>query len=166
MKTPKTITLTPLEFIEKTLEEMSACDANLKSINSSMDQEIFEIRKKNSNSITTLQQQKDEAFNKLEAFALENQTVLFSIKKSLDTKFGKFGFRTCKAKFQLLEGFNWLSVTKMMAKILPNYVRTVIEPAKDKLMADRHLPQVYEYLPDLGLTIVQDEVFFVDLKKE
>ena len=166
MKTPKTITLTPLEFIEKTLEEMSSCDANLKSINSSMDQEIFEIRKKNSNSITSYQQQKDEAFNKLEAFALENQTVLFSIKRSLTTKFGKFGFRTCKAKFQLREGFTWETVTNLMNKVLPKYIRTVIEPAKDKLMADRHLPQVFQYLPDLGLTIVQDEVFFVDLKKE
>ena len=165
MKTPKTVTLTPLEFIEKTLEEMSSYDANLKTINSSMDQEIFEIRKKNSNSITTLQQQKDEAFNKIEAFALENQAVLFSIKRSLTTKFGKFGFRTSKAKFQLREGFNWESVTKMMAKVLPKYVRTVVEPAKDKLMADRNLPEVYEFLPALGLTIVQDEAFFIDLKK-
>lgn len=158
--------LTPLAFIEKTLEDYASFDSSIKVINSKMDQEMLEIRKKYSAELTECQQLKDASFNQLEAFALENQTVLFSLKRSFATKFGNFGFRTGKPKFQLSFPDNsWAAVTKMLMEYLPQYIKTVHEPAKEKLMADRYLPETNKYFPALGLSVVQDETFFVDLKK-
>ena len=130
-----------------------------------MDQEMFEIRKKYSNDLTTLQEKKDLFFNQLESFALENQNILFSIKRSLATKFGTFGFRTGKPKFQLIPDGSWASVTKMLQDFLPQYIRTVFEPSKEKLMSDRFNPEISKYFPALGLSVVQDESFYIDLKK-
>ena len=157
--------LTPLAFIEKTLEEISRCDFNLKLINSEMDKQMFEIRANHSASITELQQAKDKAFNELQDFAIENQNLLFSIKRSMTTKFGSFGFRTGKPKFQLIPEISWSYITERLKDFLPQYVRTVVEPAKDKLLADRNIPEIARYFPSFGLSVVQDETFFVDLKK-
>lgn len=159
-------TVNPLVFVEKTLEEISTCDASLKMINNRMDQQMLEIRRNNMDQITSLQQQKEEASNRLQAFAIENQGVLFSVKRSFATKFGSFGFRTGKPKFKLLNDASWDHVTESLKNFLPHYVRTVEEPMKEKLMADRNLPEISNYLPALNLAVVQDETFFIDLKKE
>lgn len=165
MEKTKNEPITAMAFIDQTLEKYADCDANLKEINSAMDKEIFEIRKKYAEGITHLQQQKDRAFNELESFAALNQELLFSIKRSVKTNHGTFGFRTGKPRFNLFEGINWESITHLLKEILPGYVRMVAEPAKDKLMADRNLPEVARYFPALGLKVVQDESFFIDVKK-
>lgn len=162
----KNETISTMTFIDQTLEVMADCDASLKEINSLMEKEFLEIRKKYASSLNILQEKKEEAFQKLESFALLNQEVLFSIKRSIKTKFGTFGFRTGKQRFALISGNTWLSVTNLLKEILPAYVRYVAEPAKDKLLADRELPDVARRIPALGLNVVQDETFFIDLKKE
>lgn len=166
MKTSPKLPLTPLAFVEKTLEEISTCDSELKTINLKMDQEMLEIRKKYIHELTLLQEKKDTVCNQLEAFALENQNALFSIKRSLATKFGTFGFRTGKPKFKLLNDTSWTAVTDALRSFLPAYVRVAYEPMKDKLLSDRMLPEVSRFFPALHLTVVQDETFFIDLKKE
>ncbi len=45
-------------------------------------------------------------------------------------------------------------------------VRTVVEPAKDKLLADRDNEEVQAMLPKVGISVVQDETFYVEPKKE
>jgi len=48
---------------------------------------------------------------------------------------------------------------------LPEYVRLNEEPAKDLLLADRNKESVAPFLRELGLQVVQDELFFIDMKK-
>ena len=45
-------------------------------------------------------------------------------------------------------------------------LRTVVEPAKDKLLADRDNEEVQAMLPKVGISVVQDETFYVESKKE
>jgi hypothetical protein len=45
-------------------------------------------------------------------------------------------------------------------------VRTVEEPAKDKLLANREDEEVAAMLPKVGVAVVQDETFYVEPKKE
>jgi len=40
------------------------------------------------------------------------------------------------------------------------------EPAKDLLLADREIPEVAAEFEKCGIEVVQDESFFIDLKKE
>ena len=38
-------------------------------------------------------------------------------------------------------------------------------PAKDKLLQDRNMNEINKFFPVLGLSVVQDENFFIDLNK-
>lgn len=165
MKKQKEVALSPQMFIDRTLEEYAYCEGKLKEINAQMDKEFLAIRQKYADLLSTYQETKDEASNKLESYALENPRIFVGPKKSLAGKFGSFGFRTGKPKFKLLDGFTWTFITEFLEKNLPNYLRVTIDPAKDKLLADRYLPEVSEFFPSMGLTVVQDESFFIDLKK-
>ena len=54
----------------------------------------------------------------------------------------------------------------VLGRFSHEYVRTVDEPAKDKLLADRDTGEVSENLTRVGLSVVQDETFYVEPKKE
>ena len=53
-----------------------------------------------------------------------------------------------------------------MKEFLPEYIRVSEELAKDRLLADRDKEEVAEQLSKCGMTIVQDETFYVEPKKE
>ncbi len=69
-------------------------------------------------------------------------------------------------KLKNLKGFTWASVTNLVKEFLPDYIRTTEELAKDKLLADREVPEVAKLFPKIGIQVVQDESFYVEPKKE
>ncbi|HAQ21140.1 MAG TPA: hypothetical protein DCR40_18185 [Prolixibacteraceae bacterium] len=154
------------EEMEAAFTEFATCDAKLQKINATMDVEITRIREKYADQITALGERKDKAFDMLQAWAVENKEDLFWRKKSLNTIHGTIGFRTGVPKLKLLKGFTWGAVTNMLKEFLPTYVRVSEEPAKDKLLADRNNEEVAQYLPKVGIAVIQEETFFVEPKKE
>ena len=74
------------------------------------------------------------------------------------------GFRTGTPKLKTLKGFTWPSVVNLLKEFLPDYVRTTDEAAKDRLLADREVEEVRELFPRVGITVVQDETFYVEPK--
>jgi len=102
----------------------------------------------------------------LQVFAIENRNTLFDKKKSLETVHGIMGFRTGTPKLKTRKGFTWPSVVNLLKEFLPNYVRIIEEPAKDKLLADREIPEVAEKFEKVGIYVDQDETFFVEPYKE
>jgi phage host-nuclease inhibitor protein Gam len=76
------------------------------------------------------------------------------------------GFRTGTPKLKTLKGFTWGAVTNLLKEFLPAYVRTSEEPAKDKLLADREDEVVSALFPKVGISVTQDETFYVEPKKE
>jgi len=165
MESTKKESVTALAFIENCLQEYANLDAGIKFSNSQMDKEILEIRGKYCDELTTLGEQKEKAFEELKKFANENQKALFSVKRSMATKYGNFGFRSGKSRFRLSPFQNWNSITAMLKEILPQYVRIEYAPAKDKLLQDRNVNEVNKFFPVLGLSVVQDENFYIDLNK-
>lgn len=164
------------EEMELAFADYARADARIQKINATMDIEMTRIRKKYQDELGKLTETKDKAFDILQAYAMDNREELFSKKKSLETTHGTLGFRTGTPKLKTLKGFTWASVTKLLVEFLPDYVRTVTEPAKDKLLVDRESDVVMENhnsplpmreaMAECGLTVVQDETFFVEPKKE
>ncbi|SFU35475.1 Mu-like prophage host-nuclease inhibitor protein Gam [Porphyromonadaceae bacterium KHP3R9] len=154
------------EQMETAFAEYAAADARLAKINATMDEQITRIREKYSDDIAQLTSIKDNAFEIVQAYAQENREVLFAKKKSLDAAHGTYGFRTGTPKLKTLKGFTWEAVKNLLKEFLPKYVRVQEEPAKDKLLADREVKKVAENLAKCGITVVQDETFFIELKKE
>ena len=154
------------EEMEAAFSEYAIADAKLQKINATIDVQMTQIREKYADDIAKLTEKKDKAFDVIQAFAVENKDNLFSKKKSMESVHGTFGFRTGTPKLKTLKGFTWPAVTNLLKEFLPTYVRITEEPAKDKLLADRELDEVSALFPKVGISVAQDETFFVEPKKE
>jgi phage host-nuclease inhibitor protein Gam len=154
------------EQMEQAFSEYATADAQLQKINASIDLKITKIRDEYVDEVGKLTKVKDKAFDILQAFALEKKDEIFTKKKSMDTIHGTIGFRTGNPQLKPLKGFTWGAVTNLLKEFLPEYVRTIEEPAKDKLLADRDEQEVAGQLQRVGITVVQTESFFVEPKKE
>lgn len=154
------------EEMELAFADYARADARIQKINATMDIEMTRIREKYQDELGKLAETKEKSFDIMQAYALENRDELFSKRKSLETTHGTIGFRTGTPKLKTLKGFTWASVLTMLKEFLPDYVRTVEEPAKDKLLADREDEEVAAMLPKVGVAVVQDETFYVEPKKE
>lgn len=154
------------EQMETAMAEYASADARLEKINAGMDEQFTRIREKNADEISALTTKKEKAFEVVQAFALENREELFAKKKSMDGAHGTFGFRTGTPKLKTLKGYTWAAALNLIKEFLPAYVRTKEEPEKDKLLADRNVADVAENLERCGIEVVQDETFFIELKKE
>ena len=154
------------EEMELAFADYARADARIQKINATMDIEMTRIREKYQDELGKLAETKEKSFDIMQAYALENRDELFSKRKSLETTHGTMGFRTGTPKLKILKGFTWGAVVNLLKEFLPGYVRTVEEPAKDKLLADRDDEETYALLPKVGIAVVQDETFFVEPKKE
>lgn len=167
------------EEMETAFADYARADARIQKINATMDIEMTKIREKYQDELTKLGEVKEKSFDILQAYALENRDELFSKRKSLETTHGTIGFRTGTPKLKTLKGFTWASVLTLVKKFLPDYVRTSEEVNKEKLLTDRdtEIPsddaetaeqvcKLKEKMKDCGITVVQDETFYVEPKKE
>ena len=154
------------EQMEQAFADYAKADARQQKITADMDVAMTKIREKWQDELAKLAETKENAFDILQVYALENREILFSKRKSLETTHGTLGFRTGTPTLKTRKGFTWASVLEMLKEFLPNYVRTKEEPAKDKLLADREDEEVAALFPKVGVTVVQDETFYVEPKKE
>jgi phage host-nuclease inhibitor protein Gam len=154
------------EKAEEAFAAYAIADARQQKITARMDIDISKIREKYQEDLNALQEQKDQTFELMQVFATEQKDVLFGKKKSMEMVHGILGFRTGTPKLKTRKGFTWPSVTNLLKEFLPSYVRTSEEPAKDKLLADREIPEVLDLFPKVGIFVDQDETFFVEPKKE
>lgn len=154
------------EQMETAFAEYAAADAKLQKINAQMDVQMTAIRERYSQDISKLTETKDKAFEIVQAFAVDNKDDLFTKKKSMEGAHGTFGFRTGTPKLKTLKGFTWGAALNLLKEFLPGYVRVSEEPAKDKLLADRDTEDVAAGMAKCGISVVQDETFFIELKKE
>lgn len=161
----KIITGVTPEEMEIAFAEYAKADSRTTKINAEMELQFTRIREKNQEELNRLQEVKDENFAVMQAYAMEHPE-LFRKKKSLETVHGIIGFRTGTPKLKTGKGFTWASVLELLKTFLPSYVRTVEEPAKDKLLADRDDEDVAPLLAKCGIVVAQDESFYVEPKKE
>lgn len=154
------------EQMEQAFADYAKADARQQKITAEMDVAMTKIREKWQDELAKLAETKDNAFDVMQAYAMENRDELFSKRKSLETTHGTMGFRTGTPKLKTLKGFTWNAVVNMLKEFLPGYVRTSEEANKEKLLADRESEEVGALFPKVGITVVQDETFFVEPKKE
>ena len=154
------------EAAESAFGQYAKADAQINKINAEIELACAKIREKHADSLYILAEERDQAYDTLQAFATENQAELFTKKKSLDMTHGTIGFRTGTPKLKTLKGFTWASAVNLVKEFLPSFIRTSEEVAKDKLLADRDEEGMTEKMAKCGIQVVQDETFYVDPKKE
>lgn len=141
-------------------------DASINKINAEIELYVAKLREKKADELTRLTEEREQAFDTLQAYALENQAELFQKKKSLEMTHGTIGFRTGTPKLKTFKGFTWASALQLVKEFLPNYIRTTEEIAKDKMLADREEEGMLATMSKCGIGVAQDETFFVEPKKE
>lgn len=166
------------EAADNAFATFAKADASINKINADIELQCAKIREKRQADLTQLTAERDQAFDTLQAFAIENQAELFSKKKSLDMAHGTIGFRTGNPKLKTLKGFTWASALELVRRMMPTYIREKVEIDKEKLLADRDSDSVIvntadqpavsmlEAMKGCGLEVVQDETFYVEPKKE
>ncbi|MGL6022847.1 MAG: host-nuclease inhibitor Gam family protein [Chitinophagaceae bacterium] len=146
---------------ENALAEYATKSAQESKLLAEMEIKMTAIREQYAPKLKPLQENKVENFDIVQAYC-EEHPELFVKKKSYETAFGTLGFRTGTPKLKTLKGFTWGSVLELCKRAMPSYIRTSEEVAKDLLLFDREKVN----LAEIGVEVVQEESFFVDLKKE
>lgn len=141
-------------------------DAQIQKINAEIELQCAKIREKQADRLSQLDAEREQAFDVLQAYAVENKAELFAKKKSLDMSHGTIGFRTGTPKLKTLKGFTWAAALQLVKDYLPSFIRTSEEIAKDKLLAERDTEGMFESMAKCGITVAQDETFYVEPKKE
>ena len=160
------------EVAEEAFATYAKAGAERAKITAEIELKCAQIREKHQDRLSQLQATQDEAF------ATENQPELFSKKKSLEMVHGTIGFRTGTPKLKTLKGFTWASALQLVKEFLPGFIRSTEEIAKDRLLMERDTDVVNpgdplgegrplrEVMAKCGISVVQDETFFVEPKKE
>lgn len=154
------------EQMEEAMAVYATCDAEIAKINAQMDAQFTKIREKYADRLNELVADKTKSFDLVQVWAVENRDVLFSKKKSIENAHGLLGFRIGTPKLKTKKGFTWAAVLELLKQNGPEFIRTTEDVKKDKLLADREQPEVIELMPKVGVEVVQDETFYIELKKE
>lgn len=154
------------EAADNAFANFAKADASINKINATIELLCAKIREKYQFELAVLTQEREQAFDTLQAFATENQTELFAKRKSLEMAHGIIGFRTGTPKLKTLKGFTWASALNLVKEFLPDFIRTTEEVAKDKLLADRDVEGMGDKMAKCGIVVTQDETFYVEPKKE
>lgn len=166
------------EAAEEAFATYAKANAERAKITAEIELKCAQIREKHQDRLSQLQATQDEAFDTLQAYATENQPELFSKKKSLEMVHGTIGFRTGTPKLKTLKGFTWASALQLVKEFLPTFIRITEEIDKSRLLSERdsealrlgELPgegvPLREVMAKCGISVVQDETFFVEPKKE
>ena len=150
---------------EQAFADFAMADAKAQAIAAKMDQEMTKIREKYADQLAELNETKDRSFEVMQTCATENKDTLSLRKESgIGTRHHWFPHRQPEAEEH--ERFHLAAVTNLCKEFLPQYIRTTEELAKDKLLADRDIPEIAEQFANIGVQVVQDESFYVEPKKE
>lgn len=155
----KIITEVNRESAEDAFARYNNCVSRLEVQQGKMNSEITAVKEKYETNISKLQEEKEEAFEVLQAFA-ESNPELFQDRKSIDFTHGTIGFRTGMPKLATRKGFKWPAVFELVKEKMKKYIRTKEEVDKEGLLADRNELGA-DKLKEIGLEVTQDETFYV-----
>lgn len=154
------------EAAEEAFAKYAKASAKYDKVTAEIELQCAKIREKYQVELSSLDTEKETAFDMLQSYATEHQAELFAKRKSLEMTHGVIGFRTGTPKLKTLKGFTWASALQLVREFLPGYIRTTEEICKDKLLADRDVDGMLGGMAKCGISVVQDETFFVEPKEE
>lgn len=161
----KVITGVSSDNAQQASAEYANAYVQLQKIEAKMNEEINRVKSKYQDSISDLDEKKQEHYEVLEVYARE-QKDNWGKAKSIDLLHTKIGFRIGMPKVKMEKGFNSTSVTALLQEHFPDYVRTVVEMNKEKLIADRDTDGFDKLCKKSHIEVIQDETFFAEPKVE
>lgn len=159
-----TIEINTAQF-EEAMARYAAAEHREAEINKDIESSVNEMMSGYEDELICIAQSKHLAFDIVQAYCINNKETLFAKRRNIGTLHGIAGFRLGTPRLKTTKGSNWKKVLAELKTRLPAYVRTIEEPAKDLLLADRHKEHVAPVLISLGVEVVQDELFYIEAAK-
>ena len=150
---------------EQAMSRYAAAERREAEINRTVEAEVNELLEKYQDELACLAQGKAIAFETVQSYCISNKDSLFAKRRSIGTVDAIAGFRLGTPRLKTARTGDWKKVLTGLREKLPAYVRNVEEPAKDLLLADRNQEHVAPVLVELGIQVVQDELFYIETKK-
>jgi phage host-nuclease inhibitor protein Gam len=161
----KLITNITVAQFEEAMEKYAEAEQREADINKTIEIEVNEVMDKYEDELSCIARGKNFAFEIVQSYCIANKEQLFNRRRSIGTLHGVAGFRLGTPRLKTLKGSNWNTVLQGLKDKLPCYIRTLEEPAKDLLLADRQSEKVAPLLVELGVQVVQDELFYIETRK-
>lgn len=156
------------EQMNQAFADYARSKSKIEKINIELDLKNQRNREAVADDLLQLEKEKTQAFDVLQAYAMENRESLFSKKKSLETVHGVMGFRRGNLKLGKSKKYTWEGIIDLLKEHLPDFVRTKSEVNKEELIqaySDKN-EEVIALFPVCGITIEQNETFFAEPKSE
>jgi len=161
----KRVTGVTMEQFEDAMAKYAGAESREAEINKCIETEVNDVLHTYEDELTCLAQGKTIAIETVQSYCLNNKETLFGNRRSIGTLHGIASFRLGTPRLKTVKGENWDKVLDKLKDKLPAYVRTIHEPAKDLLLAHRHNENVAPVLVQIGIQVVQDELFYIETKK-
>lgn len=155
--------ITPAQF-QQAMARYAQAGLRGLEINKAIETEVNEVMARYEYELQCNAHNRNSAFELIRAYCTTNKQNLFAKRRSIGTPHGVAGFRLGTPRLKTEKGSNWNAVVQKLRQLLPDYIRHSEEPAKDLLLADRHKEPVARALMEIGVQIVQDELFYIDTK--
>lgn len=167
MRTKKKVTtIINAEELPEQMRKFAVATSKIKSIEAEIELQKQEIVRKYELKLQALNQQREEAVDTLQAYAEHHRDDLFVQRKSLELPHGLIGFRMGTPKVEKSKKVTWEGVIEDLRQINAEFVRVKEEANKDLIIAHRNDQDMMNKLGRIGLSVVQDETFFVEAKSE
>lgn len=153
------------EMAEKTIGELSRVTSLKAEVEARLEQEITNVRAKYAEQLLELAEEEKEHSAALQLYA-ETNPELFDPKKSYDLVHGSIGFRTSNPAVKQLTGFTVAASLELAKEFAPEWIRTKEEINKELIIQERDKGDAAAVLKRIGLKVVQEEKFFIELKEE
>ena len=100
--------------MEDAMRIYATADAKERALNAELDGKLAEIREQYAAELADLNAEKDEAFEKLQAYATENREEHFTKRKSMETTHGTLGFRIGQPQLKPAKGMTWAGILELL----------------------------------------------------
>ena len=154
----------PIEEISLALKTYSAAQRVLLALEAEFSSLEADLRKRFESKTARPMLARAQAAERLQSLAFYYYDYLFAKKKLLDTRYGRIGFRVGKPKVIKARGVSWDSAVAALANKSPHLLRTKSELDKARMIALRADADTRSVLADVGLSVVQDEYFYIQEK--
>jgi phage host-nuclease inhibitor protein Gam len=158
------IEITPARFQEAMARYAQAGLRGLE-INKAIEAEINEVMERYEHQRQCNDHIRTTAYATIRSYCTDNKKLLFGKRRKMGTPYGVVGFRLASPRLRIPKNTPWSIIKEQLKKLLPEYVRTVEEPAKDMLLANRNKETVARALMQMNIEVVQEELFYIDTKQ-
>lgn len=166
IKPTTSIEIASRQDAEKTVGLVSRTPAALNELRIQMDRKIADIREQYEGTLDRLQVDLERHVAALEAWASANPDEFPAGRKSVEFVHGTIGFRTGQPRLKPARGSTWDKVARKIEGLgLARFLRRKVEVDREAIIGARDTLTAAEMLA-MGVSVVQDETFFVEPKAE